>query len=253
MSNFTNFNNTRMVDNFSFTDIANIYILPFVCFFSIVLNCMSIITVVNIGIKKDLVNQYIFISSICSNFALILTSFTFVIRCGALCETSCKFSSKVYELYFHLYTANIMIEFNLILDAFFTFNRLIAFANYKFKTNKCYIIIDKIKYPLMIVFPILNNFPIYLLVRNVFEKNDQPSCFEIARNELGKSIAMKIVLASLALLRGVVLITIIFFMNCTIQYKFYSFMTKKNRILTISALVIKPSIHCIYKNKNLSP
>ncbi len=241
-------------DYTSFTDIANVYILPIVCLISILSNILSISVVMNMGIKKDPVNQYILISSICNLVTLILTSFTFLIRCGNLCQTSCKFSSKAYELYVHLYVSNIIIQFNILLDAIFTFNRLISFSNYKFKTKKWYMMLNKFKYVPMLILSALTNVPIYLIVRDIVSSVDNSCCFKIITNATGKSSAMKGFLFVLALFRGALILILIFCMNIIIQYKFTSFIIKKNKIMTISAIVLKPSIYTIKRyHKPLLP
>lgn len=238
-----NFTNTSFISDYytTFTDIANVYILPLICLTSIILNFISVMVILNMGFKKDPLNQYILVSSICNFITLILTSFTFLLRCGNLCQISCKFGSKVYELYVHLFFSNILIQFNLLLDAMFTFNRLISFSNYKFKNKKWFLNLLKLKYGPMLILPILTNMPIYLIVRDITDINDH-SCFRIVTNETGKNPVMKSFLLCLALFRGAILLLLIFCMNIMIQYKFSNFITKKNKVMTISTINKQTSI-----------
>ena len=250
MLNFSNDSFQLNSDNYiTFTDIANVYILPLICLLSIMSNISSICVILNMRLKKDPVNQYILISSICNLIALILTSFTFLIRCGSLCRTSCSFSSKVYELYIHLYISNIVIQFSLLLDAMFTFNRLISFSNYKFKSKKWYMLLNKFKYGPMLILSVLTNVPIYLIVREI-EPNSSYSCFRIVTNESGKGSVMKGFLLVLALFRGTLLLILIFCMNIAIQYNFSNFITKKKKVMSISSIVIKPSTFSFLKYLN---
>ena len=124
-------------------DTMNVYTLPFVSLFTFTCSFISMIVLANKRLK-GIVYQHLLLDSIAAIIYAASNSFTFLIRCGALCSYGYTYWSKFYELHFYVYVGKSVELFILLLELNLSFMRLSSFE-LKAGNEKKTIFIFKVK------------------------------------------------------------------------------------------------------------
>lgn len=246
------------------SDFVNVFILPPICLVGIVLNVICIIVVAQKELTGELYS-FILFHSICDLIFLFINTFTCIIRCGIYCPYTFAFLSKIWELYFHLFTGNTFLLFGTGLDIVVSFNRLFSFSSTRPKLIDKFNKIDlKIKCLILAVISLVANLPSYVITRNVtligylqhFEYSSESSSnmtvwyeplFQALTNPIGKNDFMVAFLFVLTLFRGVIPLFVLFFMNLIIGVKFRSHLKKKRKIIPLAAPTVKSKRIILFK------
>lgn len=111
-----------------FVDNSNVYLLPSICGFGIITSFLCLV----VSIKRDDSNaktlNYILINSCLDFLFLVIESFLFIVRCGALCPYGYKYFSKFYEIYIYLYVGYILVTSQVLLNIYVAYDRLNMFS-----------------------------------------------------------------------------------------------------------------------------
>lgn len=251
------------------TDIANVFVLPPICVFGIVLNIFCIIVVSRKELSGELYT-FILFHSICDLIFLVINVFTCIVRCGIYCAYGYAFLSKVWELYIHLFTGNSFLLFGTGLDIVVAFNRLFSFSSTQPKLIDRFNKIDlKIKCLVLAILSALANTPSYIITRNVqligylessyYDSGDNSTdvsfqpLYQALTNALGKSEPMIVFLFVLTLFRGVIPLFALFFINLVIAYRFKMHVKKKRKIVPIAHTTTNSNFYIrIFRNFNLT-
>ena len=242
-------NSTKCLST-ALSDFTNVFVLPPICGVGMVLNLFCIIVVSRKELAGELYTFMLF-HSICDFAFLFINVFTCVIRCGVYCPYGYAYLSKVWELYVHLFTGNSFLFFGTGLDIVVVFNRLFSFAATRPRLIDKFNKIDlKIKCLVLAVLSAALNVPSYIVTRNVQligyletiyygdEFNSTVVSYEplyqALTNPIGKNAFMVVFLFVLTLLRGVIPLFVLFFLNLIIAYKFTAFLRKKRRIMPMT-------------------
>lgn len=235
-SNLNLYNSTSSLST-RLSDVFNVFVLTPICFIGIFFNLSSVIILIQIiRNKKDKRNvfTYMLLNQLVDLLFCIINIFVIVIRCGQYCSYAYTYYAKLYEQYVFLFIGNCVSLFGTLLEISINYDRIKSFNSNKkpnlvsFKT-KCFI---------LIIFVLLINTPIYLVARNVtligVLTNDKDSyLYLVLSNQIGQNFYGKLFIFILTLLRGLVLLNVLFCLNLYIVLKFKNHMRKK---LAISGL-----------------
>lgn len=224
-------------------DIANIFVLPFLCAIGIVLNLASIFVILKLTLKTELY-QFMFLNSFVDLLFFIFSIFMALVRCGRYCSLGYTYLSKIYELYIYLYVGNVLLMFITLLNLFTSFNRLISFS--KLIVTKPSIVSFRIKLLVLLLISIVSNLPNYVLTRNVIqigilrklEQNSNNSTvysaegiYSVESIKFSLIGAVKAILFIINLARGFLLMIILFILNVMIAVKLKLHLNRKSEML----------------------
>lgn len=120
-----------------FVDYSNVFILPIICYFGIFTSFICLLVTFKNNEDSSKPNaktlDYIFINSSIDFIFLVLQSFLFIIRCGALCPHGYTYTAKIYEYYIYLYVGYILVSSQVFLNIYVSFDRLKMFSAQKSK------------------------------------------------------------------------------------------------------------------------
>ena len=137
--------------SFRITDIGNTFILPPICILGVLMNLLNVIVLLQPDLK-DAIFSFMLINSIADFLFLFICSFTFIIRCGVLCNSGYTYESKFFELYIYLFVGNSILLFSTLLDIVVSLNRLFSFS---LSPNLIYKKIGSLKLPIKCLILIL--------------------------------------------------------------------------------------------------
>lgn len=147
-----------------FVDYSNVFLLPSICYFGVVTSLIC----VTVTFKRDEAHakslDFIFLNSSIDFLFLIIQSFLFIFRCGALCPYGYTYSSKIYEIYIYLYVGYVLITSQVFLNIYISYDRLKMFSAKK-TTQKSFRIFKV--YAVCAVISILANAPPYIVSKEV--------------------------------------------------------------------------------------
>ena len=227
-------------ENLSFrvADFGNVYILPPICLFGLITNFFSIL-VLSRPELKGIMYQFMLINTIADFTHLLLGIFLIFVRCGSLCSTSFTFIAKFYELYIFLFISNNCLLFIILLDIVLSIDRLLSFTS---KPSVFKNISLKKKCIWVLIVTIFINSVVYLIPRMVsnigylrigtdnITDYQYSSIYVVGNNEIGKNEYMALVLKIINIVRGFILLVILFFINSFVVVKFRKHFEKKKKI-----------------------
>ena len=121
------------------------FVLPLVSFGVFILNLINTIVLLKIT-TKNLLYKYMLSNSYANLAYSFICSFVFLMRCGKYCTISEAFLTKVYELYFFIYFSSVLAIFNILIEI------IIAYYRYSIVANKSISRFASIKKILIILF-----------------------------------------------------------------------------------------------------
>ena len=232
------FNST---DGFSIIiyDIANVFILPFICLFGIITSIINVIVMIKSKLNNYL-NKYLFLKSFCDLTFLITQCFTFIIRCGRWCSYSYSYISKCYDAYIYRYFGYVLINFCCFLDISVSIDRIFSFKTTS-RYNK-FKIPFKIRCVVLLILSTLVCIPQYALFRipeavgklKIYDSKKNFTRYEVLyllKNQ--KNEDLKIFVSVLRYVRGYGSYGFLTFLNIIIVYKLKLHLSKKKSMTNI--------------------
>lgn len=228
------------------TDIANVFILPLIGVIGIICNLLSILIISNQEIKGEMY-KYMLINSFADLFYLLVCLSVGIIRCGRFCSIGYKYEAKIFELYVYLFVGNVLLLFNNLVNIHMAFRRLISFSKSSKKQN---IISIRVTSVVVVLISILLNIPNYIISREVsqigilvdprYANITETSLimgepiYSVKLNLFNKSNIAKVFLSVINILRGLIVLILLFILNIIIAFKFRRHLKKKNIITKYS-------------------
>ena len=225
-----------------FVDYGNVYVLTTTSLFGMLTNILCIIIICHLD-KKDFMNKFMLAYSVLNFEFHLVNIFVGVIRCGALCAYGYTYGSKIYELYVYLFSQNVILLTCILLDLCISLNRLASFSN---KTSLC-LIIKKENFVRVFmsifVVSIMVTCVCYLIPREVDKLGwlvllnnnnntnvssvEYKALYQITPNMYGQMNSVKIFLFTLNVIRGSLLLVILFVLNVVVVYKYSTHLKRK--------------------------
>ena len=144
-------------------DIYWTFILPVICFFSLITNGINILVFFRIK-SHDLIYKYMLFNSMADEVYLFGVLFIFLVRCGQFCQIKDTYLVQVYAHYIYMYATNSVALFSVFLEIMIILQRYFTLKNKTFLKN-----VNK------------TLFLIYLLIFSFVYHIPQLSVFEIER------------------------------------------------------------------------
>lgn len=119
-----------------FVDNSNVYILPSICYMGIITSLACLVVSSSFKRRDDHHDDdksnptldYIFLNSLIDLVFLLIQSFLFIFRCGALCPYGYTYTAKFYEIYIYLYIGYILVTSQVLLNIYVSVERLRMFS-----------------------------------------------------------------------------------------------------------------------------
>jgi hypothetical protein len=172
---------------------------------------------------------------------MFLCIFLVIIRCGRFCPYSYRFEAKIYELYIYLFIGNSLNTFVTLNYISISINRLVSFRIKKnFKVYPGF----RILIPLMIIISLFMNSIIYILCRSVRLTENlkisgsnstfsmrEVDFFRVETNHMGNNQIVNVLVTILVFFKGLILSTVLLFINILIVYKYKSHISNNKLII----------------------
>lgn len=99
------------------------FIYPIICLIGVCTQSINI--AIFVRLKKDRLNKYCLVHSISYFFYTLICSFSFLIRCGSLCNgsTSSTYLAKFYEHFVFDYITSVLAIFSIMIETRLSFER----------------------------------------------------------------------------------------------------------------------------------
>lgn len=107
------------------------FIYPIICLISVCTQSINI--AVFVRLTKDRLNKYCLVHSISYFLYTFICAFSFLIRCGSLCNesTSSTYAAKIYEYFIFGYVTSVLAIFSIMIETRLSFERLYILLIYK--------------------------------------------------------------------------------------------------------------------------
>lgn len=125
-------------------DVYWTFILPLICFYSIITSLINLIVFATLK-SKNIIYKIMLYNSLSDIAYLLSVIFVFVIRCGQFCpELKDSYMAKIYHQYIFMYLANSLGLFGVLIEILISVQRIFILTNRTFmnasKTNVCLIV-----------------------------------------------------------------------------------------------------------------
>jgi hypothetical protein len=122
-------------------DVYWTFILPLICFYSIITSLINLIVFFTLK-SKNIIYKIMLYNSLSDIAYLLSVIFVFVIRCGQFCpELKDSYMAKIYHQYVFMYVANSLGLFGVLIEILISVQRIFILTNRTFmnasKTNVC--------------------------------------------------------------------------------------------------------------------
>jgi hypothetical protein len=117
-----------------FENIWNTFVLPTICFASMLTNLLNINVLSKLK-SVDRIYNYMYLKSITNTFYLLICFFAFLYKCGNFCELESNFLVRLYQFYLSLYASSCLAMFDLLIEIIISFNRYLTISNSKWFKN----------------------------------------------------------------------------------------------------------------------
>ena len=214
-------------------DICWTFLLPSICLFSILSNCINSSVFYRLK-SKYVIYKYMFFNSIGAIGYLFTVAFVFLIRCGQFCEIKDSLVVKVYHLYAFKYMAASFGLFCILVEIIISLQRICLILNKKLP--------EKIN-SIFLLFLLAFCFIFYIKILYMFEirpladgKNTTINIIKsIAKYEMvnvfyDKSFLIRIFMALQAGVRLLLIMCLVFTLNVLTYLYFKKHTQKKNQL-----------------------
>jgi hypothetical protein len=228
-------------------DFINVFIFPFICFFGMVANVISIIILFDKKMfnkaRNNLIQNYMFVNSIADLMYLLVDFFLVIIRCGNLCPYGYAYASKFYELYIYLFVGYTIVTFLVLLDISVSIKKLLSFSH----SNSTFV--SKFPFSLMcMIFGLLAlilNFPntlsieinvrgVIMLKKDTDNSTNLENIYGLSLKQDFKNQIVQFVLFAISLIKEPLLFVALFIINIIISFKFHRHIANKRHLCQLS-------------------
>jgi hypothetical protein len=198
------------------TDIGWTFILPLICFLSLIANLINICVLSKLRRHKNNTYNCLFLKSIINSIYLFLCFFVFLFRCGQFCSKMKNFQIvKFYQLYVFNYLTSCLGLYDLLIELIITVTRFLnLMRNNQLKRNSSNLILLGAFF-ISIIFYIPNIF-CFKIIEDSETKNGYKIIFASA-NSLNLIEYIDMIGISI---RGLLIIFLIVFINLLSFLKF---------------------------------
>ena len=250
------YNSTESL-SFPIYDYSNVFLLPAICLFGILTSTLNIIVLVRTKLKED-VHLIMLIASV-SDLSFLLTQvFIAVIRCGALCPYGYSYAANVYGSYVYLFVGYSIVTFSALVEVTVSIDRLLLLSNrgksatgWRFSV-RCLILLA-VSVALLLPEQVLAReiIPMGAIERSYQDANNcSIRTYELLYKKTIKSSwlvpAIQIPMTILSVIKGPLLIGMVFLTNVMVVVKFKAYLDKKKK-MTKSKLKPGPSLKAVSK------
>jgi hypothetical protein len=104
-------------------EISWTYVFPIICAIGVCTHLINVIVFTHL--KKDRLNKYCLVHSISYFFYTLICFFSFLIRCGSLCNyyPSSTYTAKLYEYMIFGYVTSVLAIFSIMIESLLSFER----------------------------------------------------------------------------------------------------------------------------------
>ena len=95
-----------------FKDFWWTFLLPFICFCSLMTNILNIIVLYDLK-SKSKIYKYMLMKSITNSIYLFIYFFIFLLKCGKFCKNENSFIILAYQQYMFFYVSKLFINFGI--------------------------------------------------------------------------------------------------------------------------------------------
>lgn len=209
-------------------EISWTFIYPSICAIGV---CTQLINIcVFVRLKKDRLNKYCLVHSISYFFYSLICMFSFLIRCGSLCNesTSSTLVAKFYEYAVFGYLTSVLAIFSIMIETRLSFERYLLVTNSYMKTG-----VQTVKFKwvifILLCLSILFYFPA-LFTESIIHDPNRPDGYLLELNEFGRSTAGKIILIAQSALRNLILLLVNSIINILTIIRFRRYITNKRKM-----------------------
>ncbi len=224
-------------------DICWTCVFPLFCFTGSLINLFNVYVFVHKEFRKNSLNRFMLAYSIADCLYLSIGSFSFVFKCGSLCDLDNSFSAQVYGYIFIDYITSVLAIFNILIEVFISIQRYLSIINKKIRifnqsTNKTLLIllITSLIYYLPFVFSktIIHkelNISINNYNEQMIEQDLNQTIYSLEENQFGKSQFGKIVILIMAAIRNLFFLNLIIVFSILTLFEFRKYLLKKTKIV----------------------
>ena len=232
---------TRMLDT------LNVYVQPSVSGFGLICNLLNTLILSSSNLKGT-IYQHLLVDAIASSFYALNNSFTFIIRCGALCSYGYAYWSKWFEIYFYIYIAKSIELFILLIEIHLAFQRISLYSIVSKRTT--YKVNLKLRFSLFFPIGFLTCIFTVILPRTItlvgyldqaykynaasfnFTQSEVKDLQPIYRVISGdKSSLFGYFLLGLSILQGVGLLIVLLVVNIIVIYKYFKMLQRIKKMV----------------------
>lgn len=206
------------------------YVLPVTCLVGFVANVINIY--VFLQLKPDRLNKYCLIHSISYLLYTFFCFFSFLIRCGSLCQTGSTYFAKLYEYIVFNYMTSVLAIFSILIESCISFERYLLVTNGYFKSSSGKKL--KFKYVLfiLIVFSLLFYVP-SVFTEEILQNRDNTTGlikYSLELSQFGRSSQGTSVLIFLSAIRNLILLIINLIINLFTVMAFRRYIKNRQKI-----------------------
>jgi hypothetical protein len=111
-----------------FKDFWWTFLLPFICFCSLMTNILNIIVLYDLK-SKSKIYKYMLMKSITNSIYLFIYFFIFLLKCGKFCKNENSFIILAYQQYMFFYVSNVLSLFDLFIELIISFTRYLTITS----------------------------------------------------------------------------------------------------------------------------
>jgi hypothetical protein len=104
------------------------FLLPFICFCSLITNILNIIVLYDLKTKSK-IYKYMLLKSILNSVYLFIYFFIFLFKCGQFCKSESSFVVLAYQQYIFFYVSNVLSLFDLFIELIISFSRYLTISS----------------------------------------------------------------------------------------------------------------------------
>jgi hypothetical protein len=231
--NLTIFNSTASLSS-RLIDVIYFYFIPISALLGIVIFKAMTIYVLSIILKKnkpDFIYYYLLTFEISDSIIGIILCFIGLFECGSYCSLSYNYITKLFQLIFFTYGANVALQFQTFLEItlalkriqIFSSNKKVTNTNFKKKVFFLFILSMAVTSPVLLFNR--NIIPIGILINSQNEKEE--ILYSIKKTDWSQIEIWKIILLIIDLIRGFLMYILLLVINIIVVIKFKIYVKNK--------------------------
>ena len=230
--NLTIFNSTASLSS-RLIDVIYFFFIPISALLGIVIFKAMTFCVLSIILKKnkpDFIYYYLLTFEISDSIIGIILCFIGLFECGSYCSLSYNYITKLFELIFFTYGANVALQFQTFLEIALALKRIEIFSSNKKVTNTNF----KKKVFFLFILSMVVTSPVLLFNRNIIpigilinSQNKEEILYSIKKTDWSQIEIWKIILLIIDLIRGFLMYILLLVINIIVVIKFKKYVKNK--------------------------